>query len=320
MNIATAGHAPAVNPRGRLSDADRALMLAVAEREWAQGKITVEEYQDTQDRCRVYPGAALIHGILRLAGGSGVARFPFGQPGDPLPRMLEPRVETIPVNSIVGSADRAAHLDRRFRPIHGGRARLESIRQAMEAGLAFPPIKVYRLHGACYVIDGHHRVAAALRIGQLYLEAVVIECWTKMEGSARPVDAAREAFGRRTGLEILSLSTPGRYEQALTQIQEHRWYLGERGRVVDLAEAAWDWYQVAYLPALQQLIAAGLVPSRGPGETGDRYFEMCDLKERISRERGSDIGFTETLRLWAGRRSRPRAMLRRRMKEEVCLA
>jgi len=206
-----------------------------------------------------------------------------------------------------------AHLDRRFRPIHGGRARQESIRLAMEAGFAFPPIEVYRLEGACYVIDGHKRVAAALRVGRLYLDAVVTECWATSEGTRWPIEAAREAFASSTSLWIVRLSTPERYEQALMQIHEHRWYQGERGRVMDLPEAARDWYQEVYLPALQQLIAAGLAPSRQPGTTGDRYFELCDLKERISRERGQDIGFTEALRPWADRRSRLGAILRRRM-------
>jgi len=40
-----------------LSDADRALMLAVAEREFAQGKIGEEEYEAILERCRVPFGA-----------------------------------------------------------------------------------------------------------------------------------------------------------------------------------------------------------------------------------------------------------------------
>jgi hypothetical protein len=39
--------------RARLSDADRAWMMSVSERELAQGKITIEEYEYVRDRCRV---------------------------------------------------------------------------------------------------------------------------------------------------------------------------------------------------------------------------------------------------------------------------
>ena len=39
--------------RALLSDADRAWMMSVSERELAQGKITFEEYDYVRDRCRV---------------------------------------------------------------------------------------------------------------------------------------------------------------------------------------------------------------------------------------------------------------------------
>jgi hypothetical protein len=50
----------------RLSDADRALMLAVADREFAQGKISVEEYDAIQERCRVRPADALRNLLERF--------------------------------------------------------------------------------------------------------------------------------------------------------------------------------------------------------------------------------------------------------------
>jgi hypothetical protein len=299
MTSSLTGRSPAPNLEPRLSDADRSLMLSVADREWAQGKISFEEYEYIQDRCRVRPGAALAQRLLKLTGRRGVARFPFGQPGDPILSMLKPHTESVPVSSVVGSVDRAAHLDRTFRPIHGGRARLESIRRAMEAGVPFEPIEVYRLAGACYVIDGHHRVAAARLIGQLYLDAMVTECWPQGIGSLHPLETARVAFALRTGVHTLAFSTPERYSQALHQVHDHRWYLGERGRVVGLPEAAEDWYYSTYLPVLQEIVAEGLAPLDKPSEAGDRYFDLCDLKERLGRARGRDVGFAEALHMWA---------------------
>lgn len=304
MHTKLTGPSPVPSSQSRLSAADRALLLALAERDLAQGRITTEEYQYTQDQCRVHPGAAAVQRLLRLAGHGGVARFPFGEPDDPVLRTLPPRLETIPVNAVIGSTSRAAYLDRRFRPLHGGRARLESIRAAMAAGAPFLPIEVYRLDGGYYVIDGHHRVAAALQVGQLHLDAMVTECWMEPKERTSPLGAARAAFSELTGLLALSLSTPARYEQALQQIQEHRWYLGEHGRVLDLAWAAQAWYQTVCLPVVQQLVAGGLAPRRGQGEIADRYFELSDLRERISRERGQDIGVAEALRLWTARRGR----------------
>jgi hypothetical protein len=313
MSTQVAGRAPVTKTTPRLSDADRAFMQAVAEREWAQGKILFEEYQYIQDQCRVHLGAALLQRILRLAGGKGVARFPSGRPNDPVLSMLQPHGETIPVSSIVGSVDRAAQLDHRFRPLHGGRARLESIHRAMEAGVTFQPIEVYRIAGACYVRDGHHRVAAAKQVGQLYLDAMVSECWPQGVESDAPLETARLAFGLHTGLHAPTFTTPERYDQALRQIHDHQWYLGERGRIVSLAAAAQDWYHTTYLPVLQQMVAEGLAPLDCPSKAGDHYFEVCERKGTLRAAPGQDSGFAMASPPWASRLPRhPRIKLFRR--------
>ena len=50
-----------------------------------------------------------------------------------------------------------------------------SLGGAMRAGQALPAIEVYALGEEYYVVDGHHRVAAARALGQLYLDALVHE-------------------------------------------------------------------------------------------------------------------------------------------------
>jgi hypothetical protein len=60
----TASHAPP-----RLSGADRAFMLAVAERELLQGKIIREEYDYIQELCRAHPGVALRNLLHRVTRG-----------------------------------------------------------------------------------------------------------------------------------------------------------------------------------------------------------------------------------------------------------
>jgi len=53
--------------------------------------------------------------------------------------------------------------------------RLERIRKALERGHILPPIEAYRLGAGLYVLDGHHRVAAALLNGQSDIDAYVVE-------------------------------------------------------------------------------------------------------------------------------------------------
>ncbi len=52
--------------RAGLSGADRAWMMAVAERELAQGKISVEEYRYIANRCRVSIGDTVSGLVARF--------------------------------------------------------------------------------------------------------------------------------------------------------------------------------------------------------------------------------------------------------------
>lgn len=233
-----------------------------------------------------------------------VARFPFGAPGDPLPTMFPPHLEALPVGSVMGSVDRYNDLDRAFRPLGGRTQRLQRIVTAMRQGVTFPPIEVYRLHGVCYVVDGHHRVAAALETGQLYLDALVTECILPSDGCEHALEEARVQFALRTGLRSLTFGAPARYDQALAQIHEHRWYLGERGRVLSVQEAADAWYESIYLPVVRQIIDRRLAPVQSAQEAGDFYLQLCDLKYGVSRERGHDIGFGQALCEWTATQQR----------------
>jgi len=223
----------------------------------------------------------------------------MGEPDDPVLEMLPPHTETIPVRSIIGSVDRWTQLDRRFRPKAGESGRLRGIRVAMLAGASFPPIEVYRLDGACYVIDGHHRVAAAKEIGQLYFDAVVTECRRRSEAGAEPGDAleaARIGFGLRTGLRSVHISRPEGYAQALDQVYEHRWYLCERGKPVSLKDAAEHWHRTVFQPVLSQVVAEGLATAEDAYASGDLYLRLSDLKYLVSAERGRDVGFAVAIR------------------------
>jgi hypothetical protein len=83
----------------------------------------------------------------------------------------------IPVASIVGSVDGASQLfDGNFRPISDrARARLGSVLVAMRQDKPLPPIDVWAWCGQYYVLDGHHRVAAARALGRDYIGAHVVE-------------------------------------------------------------------------------------------------------------------------------------------------
>ncbi len=92
---------------------------------------------------------------------------------------LPPRATTIDMHRIVGSVDgvKAQMLGADFLP-RAGRTRApryRSVLAAMRQERPLPAIEVYGLGGDYYVLDGHHRVAAARTLGCIYLDAVVHE-------------------------------------------------------------------------------------------------------------------------------------------------
>ena len=88
---------------------------------------------------------------------------------------------SVPVCEIVGSVGRDRELARDFLPYHrpiGQARRSERFQRVYELtmeGAALPPILLNRLGDRYYVVDGHHRVAAARAVGQLEIDAVVTE-------------------------------------------------------------------------------------------------------------------------------------------------
>jgi hypothetical protein len=98
--------------------------------------------------------------------------------GTVVPRPLGLR--EIPVAQVVGSVGRARELGTDFRPLRWrwdslDDERYQQIESALRRGLTLPPITVYLLDSAYYVLDGHHRVAAARALGQVVIDAEVTE-------------------------------------------------------------------------------------------------------------------------------------------------
>jgi hypothetical protein len=85
-----------------------------------------------------------------------------------------PRLEVIPLASIVGTVEPSPHFDGRFGPVSVHlRPRWERIALAHRRGVALPPIAVVERCDGYYVVDGRHRVSVALATGLREIEAWV---------------------------------------------------------------------------------------------------------------------------------------------------
>src|ERR671929_2033721 len=109
--------------------------------------------------------------------------LPFEEVVQALGRIGERRLgeQLIPLDSIVGTVDRAREFDRAFRPTTPRvRERWQRINLAQRRGEAMPPIDVYRIGDLHFVKDGHHRVSVARALAFEVIDAYVTEVLTKV--------------------------------------------------------------------------------------------------------------------------------------------
>jgi hypothetical protein len=92
-------------------------------------------------------------------------------------------LQTIRLDTIVGTLDARRDFDHRFRPTSNRvRPRWERLALAQRRGEPIPPIQVYRVGGLHFVEDGHHRVSVAMATRQEVIDAYVTEVLTHRAG------------------------------------------------------------------------------------------------------------------------------------------
>lgn len=192
----------------------------------------------------------------------------------------------VPVTEIVGSVGRARYFPRGLRPGRGlTPSRVRRLVAALDHGEVFPPVLLYRLGHEYYIVDGHHRVAAAQLAGQQDVDAEVV-AFLPDGGSPEDVVAReRILFEQQTGITTIVLHEMGQYPKLLRWIED---YQRQRGRSVK--GAARDWYAKVYLPAVEQLKARRLLRYLPGRSLGDLFVYLGDHKWIMSKAAGHDIG------------------------------
>lgn len=215
-------------------------------------------------------------------------------------------LQTIELDSIVGTVDRSREFDRSFNPTSGRvRARWEGIAEAQRRGKSLPPIKVFRIGDMHFVEDGHHRVSVARTVGDGKIDAYVTEVLTEVgagQDTIRgdlPLKSHERLFYERVPLPVadrarVNLSRSTGY--ALLAEGVEAWgfrVMQARGKFLGREEVARAWFQEDYAPIVAMLNEAGLT---GTGTETDAYVTVVTLRYMLLRTHDWDERVLERVR------------------------
>ena len=99
----------------------------------------------------------------------------------------------VEVDEIVGSVGRWRDFDRSFLPARASMGqRWKRIDRAFQRGEDLPPVELYKIGDAYFVVDGHHRVSVARYHDVPTLEAAVAEFHPKLFAAPVPMPSNSE--------------------------------------------------------------------------------------------------------------------------------
>jgi hypothetical protein len=202
-------------------------------------------------------------------------------------------LQTIRLDSVVGTVDSTRDFDRFFRPTSSRvRERWERLALAQRQGAPMPPIDVYRIGDLHFVKDGHHRVSIAIATGQKAIDAYVTEILTAVPpgGIRHRSDLLFKSYERifRSRVPLpaqayskISVTDPWSYAQLGEAVEawgfrmmqhEHKFY--------DRPEVARRWLADEFTPVVRMLHAADLV---GTATDAEAYLIIARERYRLMR-------------------------------------
>jgi hypothetical protein len=226
------------------------------------------------------------------------------------------QLKTVPLDQIVGTVGRYEDFDRAFLPTHDElEGRWRSIYRAFDAGTALPPVLLYQIGDAYFVVDGHHRVSVAKQRGMRHLEAQVVRVETRapvskhLDAKELSIRGEYTRFLEQTRLDELrpgqqiEFTTRGGYDRLLDQIGVH---LQEKG---PKSPGAWEravceWYDHTYLP-LVQIIREHKVLEDFPSRTeADLYLWLMENQAELQAVCGPQVDPERAAEQFAARHGR----------------
>jgi hypothetical protein len=230
-------------------------------------------------------------------------------------------VRTVRVDQIAGSLNRYHEFDRVFLPASDRlAARWQNISRAFYQEISLPPVVLYKVGQVYFVVDGHHRVSVAREQGQVFIEAEVRECSTRVNITAdiKPEDLEiledKVHFLERTSIDSLrpdaniKLTIPDGFDRMLEHIAVHRYFMGlDLQRDISEEEAIADWYDRVYMPVVNVIRETNILREFPNKTESDLYLWVLDHQHYLVMEEGQTLQPpTDAARSFVEVRKKPR--------------
>jgi hypothetical protein len=209
-------------------------------------------------------------------------------------------VQTVLVDQIAGSLNRYHEFDRAFLPASDKLAdRWQNINRAFYQDISLPPVVLYKVGQVYFVVDGHHRVSVAREKGQVYIDAEVRECDTRVDITAdvklEDLEILQDKvnFLERTSLDTLipeaniTFTIPDGFDRMLEHIAVHCYFMGlDMQRDISDEEAIKHWYETVYMPVIQVIRETGILKEFPNKTESDLYLWVLDHQHYLESEEG----------------------------------
>lgn len=214
-------------------------------------------------------------------------------------------LQQVPLKDIVGSVSRLQDFDRNFLPLRDDDIyRWAGVKTAMTSphSTGVPPISLYQIGDAYFVLDGNHRVSIAKEMGMETIEAYVTEIKTKVPISSNLTSdelilkTAYVNFLEDTQIDHFlpgvdfSLHLVENYPLLKEHITVHQYYMGiENKRPVRFEEAALHWFDTIYSPVITIIESSGLHHAFRDLTLTDLYLWLLDQQNTLQEDLGIDV-------------------------------
>lgn len=207
-------------------------------------------------------------------------------------------LEDIPLSAIVGSVSREADFSRQLLPLNeSDNIRWAKVKQAFESQEGVPPIEVFQVGEAYFILDGHHRASVARQIGASHIQAYVrkVQSPVTLAPDDQIEDVIQKAeytkFIAATRLDEtrpetnLRCTAPDGYGKLIEHIASHQYFMGiDQRREISYQDAVFHWHDSVYWPVIQVIRRNDLVSEFPANTEADLYLWIMDRRAELEKK------------------------------------